>query len=154
VALESLAEWALAQFADRVAKKGVALQVLAEPACAAFTCDRQLLELILRNLLDNAVKFTTAGGRVDAAITRQAALVRLRVADTGCGISRQDQPRVFERFFQADAARTGDTAARGTGLGLAIVKHACERLGATVLLESDLGQGTTVTVLIPDRTGG
>ena len=54
----------------------------------------------------------------------------LRVSDTGCGIRPEDQPRVFERFFQADPARSGDSRYRGTGLGLAIVKHACERLGA------------------------
>ena len=74
----------------------------------------------------------------------------LEVADTGCGISTDDQPRVFERFFQADRAKTGDAGGRGTGLGLSIVKHAAQRLGADVQLESELDRGTTVTVRIPD----
>jgi signal transduction histidine kinase len=75
--------------------------------------------------------------------------MRLRVADTGVGIRLEDRPHLFERFFQADASRTGG-AARGSGLGLAIVKHACERLGATISIESDPGRGTTATVLVPD----
>jgi signal transduction histidine kinase len=76
------------------------------------------------------------------------------VTDTGCGIRREDQPRVFERFFQADGSRTGGVRTRGSGLGLAIVKHACERLGAAVSLESELGKGTTVTVIVPDHPSG
>jgi signal transduction histidine kinase len=84
-------------------------------------------------------------------VERQGDRVRFQVSDTGIGIRPADQPRVFERFFQTDAARTGDGAARGIGLGLAIVKHTCERLGATVSLESEYGSGTTVTVRVPDR---
>jgi two-component system phosphate regulon sensor histidine kinase PhoR len=115
--------------------------------------DRSLVELILRNLLDNAIKFTPRGGRVTMRMTRQGDRVRFEVSDTGVGIRPADQPRVFERFFQTDAARTGDGAARGIGLGLAIVKHTCERLGATVSLESDFGRGTAVTVLVRDKPG-
>ena len=108
-----------------------------------------MIELVLQNLLDNAIKFTPAGGRVECRMEPQGGQARFRVSDTGCGISPQDQTRVFDRFFQADASRSGDTRVRGTGLGLAIVKHACERLGATISLESELGRGTTVTVLVP-----
>ncbi len=116
----------------------------------AFQSDRKLLELILQNLLDNAIKFTPAGGHVSASLAlRDDGRLVMRVSDTGCGIRKEDQTRVFERFFQADAARSGDTSIRGTGLGLAIVKHACEQLAGTIDLQSELGKGTTVTVVIP-----
>ena len=143
----SLAEWLRAEFTRRASEKDLALSVTAPDD--TFTSDRQLLELILQNLMDNAIKFTPSGGRVACAIERQGATVRLRVSDTGCGIPREDRTRVFERFYQADASRTHSDEVRGTGLGLAIVKHACERLGATVSLESELGRGTPVTVLVP-----
>ena len=143
----SLAEWLRTEFAERAAKKGLTMELAATEG--TFTSDRLLIELILQNLMDNAVKFTPAGGRVACSIRRQGQAIEITVSDTGPGIRREDQPRVFERFFQADASRQRADASRGTGLGLAIVKHACERLGATVSLESELGRGTTVTVLVP-----
>ena len=149
--LGSLAEWARTQFSERAAQKGLALEVIASSPGDALASDRSLVEIILRNLLDNAIKFTPSGGRATLRIERQGDRVCFSVSDTGIGIRPADQPRVFERFFQADAARTGDVSARGTGLGLAIVKHTCERLGATVSLESEFGRGTTVTVAVPDR---
>jgi len=149
--LGSLAEWARTQFSERAAQKGLALEVIAGLPGDALGSDRSLVEIILRNLLDNAIKFTPSGGRATLRIGRQGDRVCFSVSDTGIGIRPADQPRVFERFFQADAARAGDASARGTGLGLAIVKHTCERLGATVSLESEFGRGTTVTVLVPDR---
>jgi len=149
--LESLAEWARAQFSERAAQKGLALEVIAGLPADALASDRSLVEIILRNLLDNAIKFTPSGGSAALRIERQGDRVCFSVSDTGIGIRPADQPRVFERFFQADAARTGDASARGTGLGLAIVKHTCERLGATVSLESEFGRGTTVTLVVPDR---
>jgi two-component system phosphate regulon sensor histidine kinase PhoR len=147
----SLVEWLQAQFAERAKEKGLALELAAPAPNDAFTSDRQLVELVLQNLADNAIKFTPSGGRVACAIERLGDAMHLRVSDTGCGIRREDQARVFERFFQVDASRTGNGEARGTGLGLAIVKHACERLGATVSLESELGKGTAVTVVVPDQ---
>ncbi|MBE3099173.1 MAG: HAMP domain-containing protein [Planctomycetes bacterium] len=145
----SIAGWIRSQFAERAAERGLALEVAAGAPDDTFASDRHVLELILRNLIDNAIKFTPAGGRVACDIRRDAGRMRLRVADTGVGIRPEDRPHLFERFFQADASRTGG-AARGSGLGLAIVKHACERLGATVSIESDPGRGTTATVLVPD----
>ena len=153
ICLGELAEWARAQFGERAAKKGLALEAAAPAEGDTLASDRSLVELILRNLIDNAIKFTPGGGRVAMRIERQADGVRFEVSDTGIGIRPADQPRVFERFFQTDAARTGDAATRGIGLGLAIVKHACERLGATVSLESEFGSGTTVTVLVRDKPG-
>ena len=75
------------------------------------------------------------------------------VADTGIGIPPEHQERVFERFYQVDAARSG-SAGRGTGLGLAIVKHAVAALGGAVRLESRVGKGTTVTCVLPQGSSG
>jgi two-component system phosphate regulon sensor histidine kinase PhoR len=149
VALGELAQWVTAQFETPAQDKGLQLHVEAAQPAHVFRSDRKLLELILRNLVDNAIKFTPAGGRVECALEATEQGVLLRVSDTGCGIRPQDQPRVFERFFQSDAARTGDSRTRGTGLGLAIVKHAAERLGAKIDLQSELGRGTQVTALLP-----
>jgi two-component system phosphate regulon sensor histidine kinase PhoR len=146
IALGDLAEWARAQFAPQALGKGLALVASASRPDHQVRSDRKLLELILRNLVDNAVKFTPSGGRVECTFDVSDQGVTLRIADTGCGIKPADQPRVFERFYQGDAARAGDSKTRGTGLGLAIVKHAAERLGAKVELQSQLGKGTTVTV--------
>jgi signal transduction histidine kinase len=100
--------------------------------------------------VDNAVKFTPKGGRVACRIDPRGDETLLEVADTGCGIHPDDQPRVFERFYQADPARTGTSRERGTGLGLAIVKHAADRIEATIDLKSQVGQGTTVRVVVPN----
>lgn len=154
IPLESLEEWARQQFTASASEKGVALECTVGDPEDAFTSDRKLLELILQNLVENAIKFTPAGGRVSCRMERQDGHMQFRVTDTGVGIRREDQIRVFERFFQVEVSRSGDTKARGTGLGLAIVKHAAERLGAAVDLQSELGRGTTVTVLVPDRAVG
>jgi two-component system phosphate regulon sensor histidine kinase PhoR len=150
IPVRSLLDWLAAQFAARASDKGLALELAAPAPDDVFTADRLLLELILQNLLDNALKFTPAGGRVTCTLRRQDNALCLRVSDTGCGIAREDQARVFERFYRADASRARTDETRGTGLGLAIVRHATDRLGGVVTLESELGEGTTVTVLVPD----
>ncbi len=149
IPLKSLAQWCASQFGPRAEELKISLDVSASPEDAALCSDRKLLELILRNLIDNALKFTPTGGSVQCAMTMQGDRAVFRVSDTGCGIRPEDQPRVFERFFQADASRTGDTRVRGTGLGLAIVRHSAERLGAEISLQSDVGKGATFTVSVP-----
>ncbi|MBC7784444.1 MAG: HAMP domain-containing protein, partial [Burkholderiales bacterium] len=115
-----------------------------------FHSDRRLLDLVLKNLVENAVKYTPSGGRVTVRVERDAGVgasqIMMQVADTGIGIPPQHLERVFERFYQVDAARSGSSG-RGTGLGLAIVKHALMALGGTVKLDSVVGRGTTVTCL-------
>ncbi len=151
MALGDLAAWAEGQFADAAASKGVTLEADTAEPDRTFVADRKLVELVLQNLLDNAIKFTPEGGRVTLSAEYEDEGVLLRVADTGCGITRGEQGRIFERFYQADLSRSGDTKARGTGLGLAIVKHAVERLGGRVSLRSEPGKGTTVSAFVADR---
>ena len=120
-----------------------------------FASDERLLNLVLKNLVENSIKFTPAGGSVTVSITEVPAAggdgrgqLHLSVADTGIGVPPEHLDRVFERFYQVDAARSG-SAGRGTGLGLAIVKHAVHALGGTVQLRSAVGRGTTVTCTLP-----
>ncbi len=116
-----------------------------------FHGDERLLNLILRNLVENAIKFTPENGSVTTAITREDGRILLRVIDTGIGIPPEHLDRVFERFYQVNVSRTG-AAGRGTGLGLAIVKHAVAALGGTIHLDSVLNEGTTVTCVLPQSS--
>ncbi len=148
IALGTLAEWVRGAYSARAAEKGLSLEVCCGDPALEFTSTPALVQLVLQNLIDNGLKFTPSGGRVEVRLEPIDGRVRLAVADTGCGIPPDIQDRVFERFFQADPARSGGKG-RGTGLGLAIVKHAVERLGGTVSLHSAVGEGTTVTVQLP-----
>ncbi len=122
---------------------------IADEACTVRT-DRSALMLIVRNLVDNGLKFSHDGGtvRVSAAPGEAGELV-LEVVDRGIGIPLAQQQRIFERFYQVDAARSGSHPRRGTGLGLAIVKHALRRLGGSIEVESIWQEGTTMTVRLP-----
>jgi signal transduction histidine kinase len=131
--------------------------------------DRVLLELVLRNLVENATKFAREETEivikaVPAGIPMDpvnppppeadlARGLRLTVRDEGLGIPLAHQQRIFERFYQVDRARTGGSVQRGTGLGLAIVKHATRRLGGRVGVESVYQQGTTMIVELPRCVG-
>lgn len=149
VRLGDLADWARGHFATQAAQAGVDFVVRCENEGATVYSDAKLLRMIFQNLIDNGLKFTPAGGRVEGTLTLRDGELTMRVLDTGCGIPPELTERVFERFFQADPSRSGGARKRGTGLGLAIVKYAAERLGASVDLESALGSGTTVTVSVP-----
>lgn len=128
--------------------KGVAIHSIGVDATTAdLWVNPQLLRLALDNLVDNAIKFTDAGGSVTVAVTRDPTAVTFEVRDTGCGIPEDERQRVFERFYQVEASRTG--IHRGTGLGLSIVRHALGALRGRVHLESEVGVGTTVAVTIP-----
>jgi two-component system phosphate regulon sensor histidine kinase PhoR len=110
------------------------------------------LEQALVNLLDNAVKFNRPNGeaRIDTDLTTDRK-VRIVVSDTGSGIPSDDLPRIFERFYRVDRARS--RAVGGTGLGLSIVKHVVERMNGTIRVGSQLGRGSAFTILIPASGG-
>jgi signal transduction histidine kinase len=109
--------------------------------------DGQQLALMVRNLIDNAIRYTAPGGRVDVRLESDETEVVLAVEDTGAGIPLQAQARVFERFFRVDQDRARDSG--GTGLGLSIVKHVAESHGGHVELESELGEGSAFRVRLP-----
>jgi two-component system phosphate regulon sensor histidine kinase PhoR len=113
--------------------------------------DENRLQEVIYNLLDNAVKYSQPGGTVFLRAEIEGDRVRISVADEGVGIPDADLPRIFERFYRADKARSRELG--GTGLGLSIVKHIVQRHGGTVEAQSALGKGTTISVLLPVRSG-
>jgi two-component system, OmpR family, phosphate regulon sensor histidine kinase PhoR len=131
--------------ADRAAEGRITL-VREVPEGLSVRADARALEQVLVNLVDNAVKYTSAGGVVTVAARRQDAWIALRVQDTGPGIERHHLPRLFERFYRADAGRSRDQG--GTGLGLAIVKHLTQAQGGTVAVESG-SAGACFSVTLP-----
>ncbi len=109
---------------------------------------RQILEEMIYNLCDNAIKYNRPGGRVDISVQREQKEIEFIVADTGIGIPQGEQKRVFERFYRVDKSHSKDVD--GTGLGLSIVKHGAAYHRASVMLDSVLNQGTTVRILFPE----
>lgn len=105
------------------------------------------LEQVFVNLLDNAVKFNRPSGEVRVETQLHNGLACITILDTGIGIPSEDLPRIFERFYRVDKARS--RAMGGTGLGLSIVRHAIEQMGGSVRVESELGRGTRFTLTIP-----
>lgn len=102
------------------------------------------LRTIIDNLLDNAINYTPAGGKVHVRWQRSGSKVLIQVQDTGPGIAHEHQQRIFQRFYRIDKARSREHG--GTGLGLSIVKHLCQAFGGNVSVQSQLGQGSTFTV--------
>jgi heavy metal sensor kinase len=113
--------------------------------------DRDRLMDLLTNLFSNAIKYNRSGGHVQVAVWPEGSDACLRVRDTGTGISAEDLPRVFDRFYRADKARTAHSG--GAGLGLAIAKWIVEAHGGRIACQSTLGQGTEVLVHLPRATG-
>jgi two-component system phosphate regulon sensor histidine kinase PhoR len=129
-------------------QKGVELVLDPAPAETEVFCDAEAVHQILSNLLDNAIKYTPAQGRVTVgARPIERDQVEIGVRDTGGGIPAQDLPRLFERFYRVDKARS--RALGGTGLGLAIVKHLTRVQGGEVRVESVLGKGSTFYFTLP-----
>lgn len=108
---------------------------------------RLRLEQAILNLMANAIKFNHHGGEVHVGAESRNGQIAIVVADTGAGIPSQDLPRIFERFYRVDKARSRQVG--GTGLGLSIVKHVAERMNGTIRVESQLGRGSTFTLLLP-----
>jgi signal transduction histidine kinase len=131
---------------EAAAAKEIELNMSIEPG-VLVSGDEQQLSLMLRNLLDNAIRYTPEEGHVALDIRPEGDEAVVRVIDNGIGIPMGAQARVFERFYRVDKARSRDRG--GTGLGLAIVKHAVELHGGTIGLESELERGSTFTVRLP-----
>jgi len=141
-----LAESVIADTRGRFEEKGLSVTRDVKGESVAWA-DAAALEQILTNLLDNAVKYSEADGRIHLSIEGDLHTVTIRVQDTGLGIPEADLGRIFERFYRVDKARSRRLG--GTGLGLAIVKHLVQTLGGDIWVESDLGRGSTFSVTLP-----
>jgi two-component system phosphate regulon sensor histidine kinase PhoR len=143
----------LAEVVDRAAgrlkaqadRAGLRLETEVASDLARVLADEARIEQVLVNLIHNAIKFTPPGGRIVVSAKTQGDRLVVSVTDTGVGISEEDLPRVFERFYKADKARAGG----GTGLGLAIAKHVVEAHGGRIWAESVEGKGSTFIFTIP-----
>jgi signal transduction histidine kinase len=133
--------------APQAAEKQVGLDVEGTETDLEVSGDPEQMEQLVGNLLSNAIKYTDSGGQVDVELARDDGCARLRVSDTGVGIPAEELPRIWDDFFRASNAR--EVAQHSSGLGLAIVKSIVERYGGTVSLQSELGKGTTVAVVLP-----
>jgi signal transduction histidine kinase len=150
VPVRDVAEQAASALQHQATQRQVAVNVVfpenLEPIVEA---DAALLQQALQNLVENAIKYTEAGGRVEIGFDVQGENVVLFVKDNGIGIAPVDQSRLFERFYRV--ARRGAMQPKGTGLGLAIVKSIAERHGGRVWVESQLGKGSKFYFSIPLR---
>ena len=132
----------------KLANKHLNAVVEVAPDLPTIRADRGRLQEALYNLIDNAVKYSREHGEITLMARRRDQQIVLSVSDNGIGIGKEDLPRIFERFYRADKARSRNSV-RGTGLGLAIVKHIAQLHGGHVEAESELGKGTTIRVVLP-----
>jgi two-component system phosphate regulon sensor histidine kinase PhoR len=130
----------------QAARAGLDVRVEADGDVRAWG-SRDQIEQVVLNLVDNAVKYTPSGGSVVVRVRIEGARAVLSVTDTGIGILQEHLPRVFERFYRVDKARSRQSG--GTGLGLAIVKNIVEAHGGSVSAESEYNTGSTFTMALP-----
>ncbi|MGH8923639.1 MAG: sensor histidine kinase [Acidimicrobiia bacterium] len=147
VALDGLAKEEVAAFVERAQNAGVELVLQTSPAKVRGSAAD--LGLALRNLLDNALRHTPSGGEVTVIIGQTSDAVSLEVIDNGEGIATRELPRIFERFYRVDSARSRATG--GTGLGLAIVRHVVESHGGKIEVTSALGEGSNFSIRLPKK---
>ena len=133
-------------------RNGVTLEETIDPGARHMVADKRAVTQILINLLSNGVKFTPRGGTVRIAATLAGDDVEISVADTGVGIDRADLQRIGQPFEQVESEHT--RAKEGTGLGLALVRALAHLHGGSMTIDSQLGEGTTVRVQIPQAALG
>jgi two-component system phosphate regulon sensor histidine kinase PhoR len=132
---------------ERANNKNIGLQVNIKDNISPIEGDCQLLEQAIINLIDNAIKYTDVGGQVQISAQKEGGSVQVKVKDDGVGIAAKHLPRLFERFYRVDKARSRKLG--GTGLGLAIVKHIAQLHGGSINVKSEPGKGSTFTLAIP-----
>ena len=145
VDMAQLAEEVVQRLQQKAEANQVRMSVYTEPT--VMTGIQQVLQEIVYNLCDNAIKYNRPEGTVKVSVVRSGSNAVLKVVDTGIGIAPEDQPRIFERFYRADKSHS--RLIGGTGLGLSIVKHGIQLHHGEVHLESTLGTGTAITVRLP-----
>src|SRR5438105_7706552 len=128
-------------------EKNLSVSVDLQGTLPDIAADRRRLAEVLQNLLDNAIQYTPSGGRIKVSAVSDREEVTFTVSDTGIGIPKVEQPRIFERFYRVDVARSREVG--GTGPGLAIAKHLVEGHGGRIWVESEIGHGSQFHFSIP-----
>jgi len=146
VDVSKLARALLADMEPRLKERSLEASVSDSGAALAWA-DRRAVDQVLSNLLDNALKYTDPGGRITVGVEARPEAVRVSVSDTGIGIAPEHRPRIFERFYRVDKARS--RALGGTGLGLSIVRNLVQAMGGEVSVESEPGRGSTFRFTLP-----
>ena len=148
IEMGALADRLREEFSDRLSRKEMRLEAdFSRPF--TFISDDSLLHLVLVNLLDNAIKYSSPGSCIRLGAGMDDAGIQIDVEDRGMGIPEEELPRIFERFYRVDRSRS--PAVPGTGLGLSIVRHVMTLLSGRVTVRSALGKGTTVSLHLPSR---
>jgi two-component system phosphate regulon sensor histidine kinase PhoR len=129
--------------------KGITLQVTVEDHLPFIHGNKSSMEAMLLNLIMNAIKYTLSGGQVSVGLRKDAQYLEVKVSDTGIGIEDKDILRIFDKFYRERSERTKHIS--GTGLGLSIVKGVVDVQSGSIYVESEVGKGTTFTVLLPVR---
>ncbi|HBA88994.1 MAG TPA: PAS domain-containing sensor histidine kinase [Geobacter sp.] len=145
--VEAAVKHALLLVAQRSEEKGITLEYAGATGALCVSADDRKLEQVLINLLENAVKYSGHGGKVTVEAEEEGDMVKISVRDSGIGIPVKDLPRLFERFYRVDEARSRDQG--GTGLGLSIVKHIVQAHGGRVSVESAPGVGSVFCFTLP-----
>src|SRR5436190_2521716 len=150
VRLPELFDHILRDWKKKLGEKNLKVLVNLPPDAPLILGDETRLQEVLYNLLENAVKYSRQNGEIRLQAARRGSEIVLSVSDDGIGIRKNDLPRIFERFYRADKARSRELG--GTGLGLAIVKHIAQLHGGRVEAESEPGRGTSIRVVLPIAT--
>lgn len=150
VDVASAARETIAAYSEEARERGIRIETAIAPGAQTVRADPMALRQMLGNLVENAVRYTPQDGSITVFARRTDGGVAIGVSDTGIGIPADHLPRIFERFYRVDTARS--RGAGGTGLGLAIVKHLIEAHGGRVMAESTAGRGTTVTMTFPAKS--
>ena len=148
--MKHLVSQQLLQFQAAFLKKTINLYTNIEAIpedTAEYNGDKNQISQIIVNLLSNALKYTDSGGTVNVTLIIEKEQIRLAIEDSGCGIALEDVPFIFERFYRVDPSR--NRASGGTGIGLTISKAIAEAHGGTILVKSELGVGSTFTLVLP-----
>ncbi len=143
--VDSMVNQAVERMRHQAERAGLSLATSIPPDLPEVNMDSDRVMQALLNLLHNAIKFTPPGGKIDVTVRKMESAIEVSIQDTGVGIPEQDIPRIFERFYKADRARSGG----GTGLGLSIARHIIEGHGGKIGLESQEGEGSTFFFTLP-----
>ncbi len=147
VNINSLIEEVAARLSPQAERQQVSLSTELASDLPLVQADKERIQQVIVNIVHNAIKFTPSGGRVAISTKHSGESVMAQVSDTGIGISKDDLPHIFERFFKADKSRSTS----GTGLGLAIAKHIVQTHGGSIWVESEEGKGSTFSFSLPLR---